>query len=124
MPDSPTPSATSPDLRVVKRNGDTAPFEPERIQRALEAAFRAEHGVSAEAALPDELAGAVQEHTTAVTAWCRRQGQVKVERIQDEVERELALAGERALVGVTSGSPNETIAFASLLTNYNPLNPL
>lgn len=81
---------------VLKRDGRTVVFDRERLVRAIEMAFRAEHGTP----YPDPLAlvicDQVEEVTDAVIAALAGPpfaGEtveiVEIERIQDEVERQL-----------------------------------
>src|SRR5690606_11032003 len=81
---------------VVKREGRTAPADPQRIVTAIEMAFRAEIG----APYPDPLPTAIHERTEEITTAVIRSlnqdqgtGPLDVETIQDEVERQLMAAG-------------------------------
>jgi len=102
-PSSSTEAAAPPARHVIKRDGRRAPFDPQRIRRALQAAFRAERGVSGDEPLPKAAAAQVDVLATEVVAWCRQQDltgegdRLHVEAIQDEVERALMRAGEHAV---------------------------
>ena len=54
------------DLTVVKRNGVLVPFRPDRIQKAIDAAFRAHHNIPVTEPLPQEMHAAVNEVSAAV----------------------------------------------------------
>jgi anaerobic ribonucleoside-triphosphate reductase len=84
---------------VIKRDGREVPFDVERIRRAIERAFRAAEGVGAGEALAPARAERVAELTARVLAAleARGPGPYHVEAIQDEVERQLMLAGEHAV---------------------------
>ena len=78
---------------VYKRDGSTAAFDGERIRVAIEMAFRAELDLSADIPLAPETAEKIAALATGVVVWCREQGEVRVEQIQDEVEKSLMRAG-------------------------------
>ena len=94
---SPTPR-TGVGLVVRKRSGQPVAFDPDRIASALAKAFRAELAVETPTPLPPEAAARVAEVATTVALACRARAaggaQLTVEAIQDEVERQLMLAGE------------------------------
>jgi len=82
---------------VHKRDGSTAAFDGERIRVAIEQAFRAELDLSADIPLAPETAAKIARLATAVVVWCREQEEVRVEQIQDEVERALMRAEEHGV---------------------------
>lgn len=83
--------------QVRKRDGRTVPFTQDRINHAIEMAFRAEIGVP----YPDPIAATVSNRiqeigslvTEAVATLVDDDGAATVEAIQDEVERQLMAAG-------------------------------
>lgn len=82
---------------VHKRDGSTAAFDGERIRVAIDQAFRAELDLSADIPLAPETAAKIARLATAVVVWCREQEEVRVEQIQDEVERALMRAEEHGV---------------------------
>lgn len=82
---------------VVKRNGAIVPFRKERIQRALEAAFRDTKKVDAASPLPESLQHAIEEVTDMLLAqligMAAKGASLSVEGIQDQVEVMLMKAG-------------------------------
>jgi ribonucleoside-diphosphate reductase alpha chain len=83
---------------VIKRDGREVSFDRSRISHAIEMAFRAEAGVP----YPDPISESVLQRITAITDSVVdsvqdsseiEQDAVDVERIQDEVERQLMIAG-------------------------------
>jgi ribonucleoside-diphosphate reductase alpha chain len=82
---------------VVKRNGMLVPFRRDRIVNAIEAAFRAHHGISANMPLPQNIYSSVQQIADLVVEEVRVQGSdsacITVEGIQDIVEVKLMQAG-------------------------------
>jgi anaerobic ribonucleoside-triphosphate reductase len=84
---------------VVKRDGRRVPWDPARIRRAVELAFRAEAGAARPEPLPAEAARRAAAVVEAVVqALGSRPGAaLGVEEIQDEVERQLMRAGEHAV---------------------------
>jgi ribonucleoside-diphosphate reductase alpha chain len=86
----PTASLTS----VRKRDGNLVPFDGQRIAVAIRKAFAAEYGLAAENELPTELTSKINELAGDAIGWCEGRAGLQVERIQDEVERVLMLAGE------------------------------
>jgi ribonucleoside-diphosphate reductase alpha chain len=94
---SPHTNGSRPFPTVSKRDGSTAAFDAERIRVAIEKAFRAELDLSADIALAPETAVKVAVLATGVVVWCREQGEVRVEQIQDEVERALMRAEEHGV---------------------------
>ncbi|MFI4862088.1 MAG: ribonucleoside-diphosphate reductase subunit alpha [Phycisphaerales bacterium JB063] len=93
---TPTPNDTL--LQVTKRDGRVVEFEPERIQRAVEAAFRAEYCDKTNTPLSDEQFGAIQRITDAVIDAASSRDQtgavLEVEGVQDLVEENLMRGGE------------------------------
>ena len=82
---------------VHKRDGSTATFDGERIRVAIEKAFRAELDLSADISLASETASKIASLATEVTVWCHAQDEVRVEQIQDEVEKVLMRAGDHGV---------------------------
>ncbi|XAM01396.1 ribonucleoside-diphosphate reductase subunit alpha [Phycisphaeraceae bacterium D3-23] len=93
---TPTPSDTL--IQVTKRDGRVVEFEPDRIQRAVEAAFRAEYCDKTNSPLSDDQFGAIQRITDAVIDAAGSQDQtgavLEVEGVQDLVEENLMRGGE------------------------------
>ena len=90
------------DFAVRKRDGRVVDFDRARIERAIEAAFRAELGLSNEHSLPPKIGTDVSELTDAVIAEIEGElhepdDSVDVERIQDKVEIQLMRAGHFAV---------------------------
>ena len=90
------------DFAVRKRDGRVVDFDRSRIERAIEAAFRAELGLSNEHSLPPKIGTDVSELTDAVIAEIEDElhepdNSVDVERIQDKVEIQLMRAGHFAV---------------------------
>lgn len=83
---------------VVKRNGMLVPFRRDRIVNAIEAAFRAHHGISPNQPLPQNLYSIVQQVANLVVEEVRIQGSdsacITVEGIQDIVEVKLMQVGQ------------------------------
>jgi ribonucleoside-diphosphate reductase alpha chain len=94
---SPSTNGTRTSPRVTKRDGACAAFDGERIRVAIEKAFRAELDLSPDIPLASETAAKIAALATAVVVWCREQDAVRVEQIQDEVERTLMRAGEHGV---------------------------
>ena len=92
---TPTPEIA---LQVTKRDGRVATFEPTRIARAVEAAFRAEYCERANAPLSSSQYDTIQRITTAVIESASVEDQagaiLEVEGIQDRVEEQLMHGGE------------------------------
>jgi len=82
---------------VHKRDGSTATFDGERIRVAIEKAFRAELDLSADIPLAPETAAKIASLATEVVIWCHAQDDVRVEQIQDEVEKALMRAGDHGV---------------------------
>ncbi|MCA1667004.1 MAG: ribonucleoside-diphosphate reductase subunit alpha, partial [Thermomicrobia bacterium] len=82
---------------VQKRDGTIAAFDGERIRVAIEKAFRAELDLSADIALAPETAAKIAGLATEVVVWCGAQEAVRVEQIQDEVEKALMRAGDHGV---------------------------
>jgi ribonucleoside-diphosphate reductase alpha chain len=82
---------------VRKRDGSTAAFDGERIRVAIEKAFRAELDLSADISLAPETAAKIARLATEVVVWCHTQEDVRVEQIQDEVEKALMRAGDHGV---------------------------
>jgi ribonucleoside-diphosphate reductase alpha chain len=82
---------------VAKRDGSTAAFDGERIRIAIEKAFRAELDLSNDISLASETAIKIADLATGVVVWCHEQEGVRVEQIQDEVEKALMRAGEHGV---------------------------
>jgi ribonucleoside-diphosphate reductase alpha chain len=101
--DSASPPPPGPTVRpasvVVKRDGRTVPYDRSRIAHAVEMAFRAECGVP----YPDALEVATHESVETIAEHVEREvlvdadGAIGIERIQDEVERQLMALGEYAV---------------------------
>jgi len=85
---------SAPVISVRKRNGELAPFDGVRIQVAITKAFQAELSLNSEAPLPHELAAKITTLAGDVIGWSDGRIDLEVERIQDQVERVLMLAGE------------------------------
>lgn len=83
-------------MLVIKRDGRKTPWDPTRIRRALELAFRAEVDCPPPTPLPEAIAQRVTRVADAVLAvlGARQPRELSVEDIQDEVERQLMAAGE------------------------------
>jgi ribonucleoside-diphosphate reductase alpha chain len=82
---------------VTKRDGSIAAFDGERIRVAIEKAFRAELDLSNDIPLAPETAVKIADLATGVVVWCHEQEGVRVEQIQDEVEKALMRAGEHGV---------------------------
>lgn len=82
---------------VTKRDGSTAAFDGERIRVAIEQAFRAELDLSTDIPLAPETGAKIATLATGVVVWCHEQDEVRVEQIQDEVEKSLMRAGEHGV---------------------------
>jgi ribonucleoside-diphosphate reductase alpha chain len=82
---------------VRKRDGSIAAFDGERIRAAIEKAFRAELDLSADIPLAPETAAKIAGLATEVVVWCHTQEDVRVEQIQDEVEKSLMRAGDHGV---------------------------
>ncbi|MGI8690556.1 MAG: ribonucleoside-diphosphate reductase subunit alpha [Thermomicrobiales bacterium] len=82
---------------VHKRDGSTAAFDGERIRVAIEKAFRAELDLSADIPLAPETAAKIASLATEVVVWCHANDEVRVEQIQDEVEKVLMRAGDHGV---------------------------
>jgi ribonucleoside-diphosphate reductase alpha chain len=95
--DSVSSTAQHDNPLVVKRDGQLSQFAPDRIKAAIEKAFRAELGVPTPASLPDETLRLIENLSTQVCSICSKHSQISVEKIQDEVERTLMLAGQHAI---------------------------
>ena len=84
-------------MTVVKRNGMLVPFRPERINKAVESAFRDIKEISITTPLPQEIYSAVQEVAHEVVQAAKEQAQhgesLTVEGIQDLVEQKLMECG-------------------------------
>jgi ribonucleoside-diphosphate reductase alpha chain len=79
---------------VLTRDGRNVPFNANRIQRAIEQAYRAELALAPSEPLDQVVADTVTACTNGVVAWCNaRSGVPSVEQIQDEVERALMRIG-------------------------------
>ena len=90
------------DFAVRKRDGRIVDFDRARIERAIEAAFRAELGLSNEHSLPPKIETDVSGLTDAVIDEIEDElhepdDSVDVERIQDKVEIQLMRAGHFAV---------------------------
>ena len=90
------------DFAVRKRDGRVVDFDRSRIERAIEAAFRAELGLSNEHSLPPKIETDVSGLTDAVIDEIEDElhepdDSVDVERIQDKVEIQLMRAGHFAV---------------------------
>ncbi len=87
--------------RVTKRDGRSVEFDRSRISHAIEMAFRAEIGTPYPDPVPDSAIARIDAITDAVIAALRvdagDDAPVGVERIQDEVERQLMVAGAFAV---------------------------
>ncbi|MEM9020343.1 MAG: ribonucleoside-diphosphate reductase subunit alpha [Planctomycetota bacterium] len=86
------------ELHVTKRDGRVVEFEPERIRRAIEAAFSAEYCGKSNSPLNEDQLRQVDAIFAAVLDSCNihdRSGEVlEVEGIQDLVEEQLMRGGE------------------------------
>ena len=82
---------------VHKRDGTIAAFDGERIRVAIEKAFRAELDLSADIPLAPETAAKIAGLASEVVVWCQEQDDVRVEQIQDEVEKSLMRAGDHGV---------------------------
>lgn len=84
-------------LTVVKRNGTLVPFRRDRIQSAVEAAFRATHSIPKDEPLPAEIHRTVQKVADVVVseavAAAAEGACITVEGIQDIVEVKLMELG-------------------------------
>ncbi len=82
---------------VYKRDGRSVPFEAERIEDAVAAAFRAEHGLGATEPLPTRLHADAKRIAATIAEGARAlpgvPGGIPVERIQDAVEEQLMRHG-------------------------------
>lgn len=87
----------SKEYTVVKRNGMLVPFRPDRIQMAIEAAFRATEKIPATEPLTPDMHRAVQSVAARVVEeaveGASRGACLTVEGIQDIVEKKLLEAG-------------------------------
>ena len=86
------------DFAVRKRDGRVVDFDRSRIERAIEAAFRAELGLSNEHSLPPKIETDVSGLTDAVIDEIEDElhepdDSVDVERIQDKVEIQFNACG-------------------------------
>jgi ribonucleoside-diphosphate reductase alpha chain len=96
----PNPIAAAPAIPlVIRRDGSTVPFDPERISGALSKAFMAVEGGQGRLSAPAmtrvaQLAGSVTE---TLMARLPRSGRLPIENIQDQVELALMRAGEHAV---------------------------
>ena len=85
-------------FQVTKRDGRVVEFEPTRIQRAVEAAFRAEYCDKSNTPLTDDQFGAIQRIAASVIEAASSQDQsgavLEVEGVQDLVEENLMRGGE------------------------------
>ena len=84
---------------VVKRNGMIIPFRRNRIERAIEAAFRASFEIATDTPLPQAMHSSVQLVADAVIsealALSSGGDSLTVEKIQDIVEMKLVEAGQQ-----------------------------
>ncbi|MGR2740414.1 ribonucleoside-diphosphate reductase subunit alpha [Billgrantia sp. Q4P2] len=97
-PDPTDLSLTAPQtLRVIKRNGDVAPFDASKIAVAMRKAFIAVEGdnVSASSRVRDFVEQASQAIAGAFLRRMPDGGTVHIEDIQDQVELALMRAGEQ-----------------------------
>ncbi|MDP9352585.1 MAG: ATP cone domain-containing protein, partial [Chloroflexota bacterium] len=82
---------------VYKRDGRSVPFEAGRIEDAVSAAFRAEHGLGATEPLPTRLKADVKCIAATIAEGARAlpggPGGIPVEHIQDAVEEQLMRHG-------------------------------
>lgn len=86
-------------VQVIKRNGEQAPFDPVRIQSAIEKAFMADRGRKESQGLVNDDSVAVVHITKAVVADVERRAAaagmtIEVEIIQDCVETQLMAASQ------------------------------
>jgi len=79
--------------RITKRDGRVVNFDEARIFKAIEKAFQATQGLSADDQLPDTLIQTITHITREVVLWCSDRQALGVEQIQDEVERALMRHG-------------------------------
>jgi len=86
---------------VRKRDGRVVPFEEARIHLAVESAFKADSGVSPDAALPEEKQALVMKIAEAAVRDCLRRAvrkdTLEIEWIQDCVETQLMASGQHAV---------------------------
>jgi ribonucleoside-diphosphate reductase alpha chain len=86
---------------VRKRDGRVVAFDESRICLAVEAAFKAERGISSDAQLPQETQGLVLQITEAAIRDCLRRAvrgeTLEIELIQDCVETQLMTSGEHSV---------------------------
>ncbi|MCT8467167.1 ribonucleoside-diphosphate reductase subunit alpha [Chromohalobacter canadensis] len=97
-PDTTSVDVTAPQrLRVIKRNGDVAPFDGSKVSVAITKAFIATEGDNAAAS--SRIRDFVQEATQSIVdTFLRRMpdgGTLHIEDIQDQVELALMRAGEQ-----------------------------
>src|SRR5690606_19707159 len=84
--------------RVTKRDGRDVPFDRGRISHAIEMAFRAETGVPYPDPISDSVLQRIASITDSVISSINGASEdagdaIGVEQIQDEVERQLMIAG-------------------------------
>ena len=84
------------DVSVRKRDGRTVPFDRERIENAIEMAFRADADLPSSVALDPSVKSEILDITNAVVSDVQsslREGEtMEVERVQDKVEIQLMRA--------------------------------
>lgn len=84
------------DVSVRKRDGRTVPFDRERIENAIEKAFRADAELPSSVALDPSVKSEISDITNAVVSDVQsslREGEtMEVERVQDKVEIQLMRA--------------------------------
>ena len=89
------------EFTVRKRDGRISQFDETRIYLAIEAAFKAEAGLTRDEKAPDVMQAVVQKITEKVAEECLARavrGEVlDIERVQDTVETQLMAAGQHAI---------------------------
>ncbi len=89
------------EFTVRKRDGRISQFDETRIYLAIEAAFKAETGLTRDEQSPDVMQAVVQKITEKVVQECLARavrGEVlDIERVQDTVETQLMAAGQHAI---------------------------
>jgi len=85
-----TTNTTTNRLAVIDRDGINHSFDPHRIERAIELAFKSVHNIAPDGELNDTLATSVDTIARAVSLYLiQNYKEIKVEAIQDVVEQEL-----------------------------------
>lgn len=83
-------------IEVVKRDGSRVPFQSDKVQRAIENAFRDVHNIASEQPTPASLHALVEavakEVIESASRCAEEKGNVDIETIQDLVEKQLMAA--------------------------------